>query len=208
MKIQWTKNSFGQTGFVTERSEYDAVLPIDSLMMDNAPLLINPEREAVAAFLAFGSFASGEFQLSRKFGPATAEALVKASDPVPLYPHPIEYYPKPLPGGLRSCFVGTDISVLSQEQEIAELSFAVLRSDQWNGSIVAHHAFGVASNAFLIDAMRKSNNIRAQLAVAVLFAEDFNVDYFVVSSDLVNDPEEQKFIENLLLVCKLGIVFS
>lgn len=206
MKIKWVNNSLGQSGFKATAVEYDALLPVDTLWMDKAPQKMNPEREAIAAYLAFGEFASGEFELYRKMGPTTATAMVADSEPTQLFPQPIEYYPKPLPLGLRKGYVGVSPDILGKDLDGIDAVIAVLPSDQWNGSMTSHKKLAVASNGFLIDALNRGG-IRARLAVAVLFAEDLNIDSLLVPGDLVPDEQERKALEDLLLACRLGLQF-
>ena len=71
MKISWQDSGYGQTGFHAEVEEYDAVPPVSALLLDHHPVNVNAEREAVAAYLAFGCWVSGDLKLPRHLGPTT-----------------------------------------------------------------------------------------------------------------------------------------
>ena len=147
MKITWKGTLSGQVGFHAELQEYDAVPPVESLLLDHAPVTMNPEREAVAAYLAFGHWSSGDLQLPHRLGPNTAAAIERDMRHVAVRPSPIEYYPKPLELGIRDVHVGFDASYV--RDDVAAI--AVLPGSGWTGSVRTLHSIAVASNAFTLD---------------------------------------------------------
>lgn len=204
MRISWKSTLFGQFGFHAELQEYDATPPIGSLLMDKAPASMNLEREALAGYLAFGPWVSGDLHLPHKLGPNTAAAIENDMSLVTVRPSPIEYYPKPLEIGLREVAVGFDPTFIS-----AIPSIAVLQASEWSGSIRGLQSVAVASNAFALDSMASESfaGIRARLAVAVLFAGDVSADVLVVHSPSSLPEPEKDRLTRLLLAVRLGVRF-
>lgn len=204
MKIKIQKNTYAPFNLVSERGEYDAIPPVDTLQVDFAPQLLNSDRLAIASYLVFGDFSSGDFELPLKCSPAAAEAIEQDAAPVQLRPAPIEYYPKALSAGQITAAVQFDLSSASSEHGI----FSILPSDRYNGMIVGHKQLIVSSNAFLFDSLNhRINSIRARLAVAVLFAEDFGVDTLRIDGITI-DAQEKIALVRLLAACRLGLGFQ
>lgn len=207
MKISWHGNDYGMTGLHAEPGEYDASLPVDSLLIDYAPRNINPERLAVAAYLAFGRWVSGDLQLPAKLGPATAAAIERDLKHVHVRPGPIEYYPKPLEIGTREIrlnFTEAKTDPFTQD------SMTILPSSGWNGGLRGLRSMTIASNAFALDSdtSHPQESIRARLAVGVLFAGDLSADRFVVQTpELITDSEISR-LTDLLLSVRLGLSFQ
>lgn len=206
MKITWKSTYYGQVGFHTELQEYDAVPPAESLLVDHAPASMNLEREAMAAYLAFGHWTSGDLQLPHRLGPNTATAIENDMKHVPVRPSPIEYYPKPLELGIREVHVGFDTSYV--RNDVA--SIAVLPASEWSGSIRGLRSLSVSSNAFVFDTAASTDTapgIRSRLAVAVLFAGDLSADTLIVNGDSIPEAEKTR-LTALLLAVRLGIIFT
>ncbi|WP_169251280.1 hypothetical protein [Brevibacterium sp. 'Marine'] len=203
MKLTWQGTNYAQVGFHSELHEYDAAPPVSSLLMDRAPVSINPEREAIAGYLAFGRWVSGDLQLPHRLGPNTAAAIENDLDHVQVRPGPIEYYPKPLEIGLREVELNFD----TKFPTVADCALTILPASEWSGSLRSLRSMAIASNAFVLDAAASSSSvsIRARLAVAVLFAGDLSADSFVISAD-IEEREKQK-LGNLLLSVRLGVRF-
>lgn len=205
MRITWKGTNYGQVGFHTELQEYDAVPPTDSLVMDRAPATVNFEREAIAAYLAFGHWTSGDLQLPHRLGPNTAAAIEADMKHVAVRPGPIEYYPKPLEVGLRDVHVGFDATHVRSDIP----SLAVLPSSEWAGGLRGLSSMTVASNAFVFDKATSSSDfeeIRSRLAVAVLFAGDLSADRLIINGEKISLSERER-LSALLLAVRLGILF-
>ncbi len=205
MKITWKGTNSGQVGFHAELQEYDAVPPADALLMDHSPSSINPEREAMAAYLAFGHWTSGDLQLPHRLGPNTAAAIEQDMQHVPVRPSPIEYYPKPLELGLRNVHVGFDSTYVRNDIP----SIAVLPASAWTGALRGLASVSVCSNAFIFDdaaSTTTSPSIRSRLAVAVLLAGDLSADELIVDGRGVPESERKK-LAALMLSVRLGIRF-
>lgn len=205
MKLTWKGTYTNQVGFhVEELAEYDAEPPVRSMLLDHGPTHKNPEREAIAAYLAFGRWASGDFVLPRKHGPNTARAIENDMKHVPLRPQPIEYYPKPLDIGIRTIdlwFTPDRIGV--------DNSISILPGAQWNGSIRTTLSLAVASNAHILDSsgIQGRRSVRARLAAAVLFADDLSADVLRIHPDAPVDEAEQARLSDLLGAARLGVEF-
>lgn len=202
MKVSWSSTHDNRIGFHTELHEYDAVPPVAALLIDHAPAMINAEREAVASYLAFGHWVSGDLQLAHKVGPNTASAIERDMSFVDVRPSPLEYYPKPLPTGSRRVSVDFDGSGVSSSGPF----ISVLPASRWNGALRSHNGIALGSNAFVFDAAASGGHvaIRCRLAVAVLFAEDLLADTFVLRANDV-DAREISRIRKLLAAVNIGL---
>lgn len=154
--------------------EYDAIPPVDALRLGTRPASLNADREAVAAFLAFGAWTSGDLELPRPLSPATAEAIERTAHPVRIRPRAVQYVPSALPRGHHP------VHVLTQPTDSALpiRTITVLPNVGTHGAMRSRMSYVVSSNAFALDTMYRSeeNFYRARLAVAVLFAEDMDAD--------------------------------
>ena len=207
MKITWLNDDSGMTGLRAEPGEYDASPPVDSLLFDYAPQSINPERLAIAAYLAFGRWVSGDLQLPTKLGPATAAAIERDLEHVHVRPGPIEYYPKPLEIGTRNVHLNlTEVG----STPFAEDTISVLPSSRWNGGLRGLRSLMISSNAFAIDSSGSAHreSVRARLAVAVLFAGDLTADTLMVRVPTELAEFETERLTELLLSVRLGIEFQ
>lgn len=205
MKITWEGTHTGQVGFHAELQEYDAVPPVGSLLIDHAPSSMNLEREAMAGYLAFGHWTSGDLQLPHGLGPNTAAAIERDMQHVSVRPSPIEYYPKPLEVGPRTVHVGFTPANIARGPS----SLTVLPASEWTGSMRALQSLVVASNAFALDAAASGTfeAIRARLSVAILFAGDLSADTLHIDCPPLGENEKQR-IRELLLAVRLGADFS
>lgn len=205
MKITWKGTQTGQVGFHAELQEYDAVPPVGSLLIDHAPSSMNLEREAMAGYLAFGHWTSGDLQLPHRLGPNTAAAIERDMQHVSVRPSPIEYYPKPLETGHRRVRVAFTPANISGELP----TLTVLPASEWTGSMRSLQSVVVASNAFALDSAASNGieAIRARLAVAVLFAGDLSADILNIYAPRL-DPGEERRIRELLLAVRLGVEFN
>lgn len=203
MKITWSTTNYGQTGFHIEHlGEYDAQPPVNSLLMDRAPRTMNPERQAIAAYLAFSPWISGDLHLPQRLGPNTAAAIERDHEHVQIRPVPIEYYPKPLEIGHRRAELVLDSFGHSGDSAFIN----IVRASDWAGSIRGLKSISVASNAFTLDAAAAHNevSIRARLAVAVLFAGELSVDALILPDDIVISEREFESLRKLLLAARIG----
>lgn len=200
MKIERKLGLGGRYQLVSVLGEYDAHPPVDRLIIDHQPRAENPELVGMACYLAFGNWCGGELQLPVKIGPATADAMARdsARAGVGLLPAPIEYYPKPLPLGVREIRVSRSLDRMPAD------TILDVRIDQWSGSMRSHTSVILPTNSFLFDS--QSGGVRAHLAVAVLFANDIQADQLVVEG-VVSEAEMER-LTALLSAVRIGVRFT
>lgn len=195
MKFTRVTNNSGQFTLTVERDGYDAFPPVMEFTADHAPKFKNPEREAIASTLLFGPWVGGEFEYVQKIGPNTVAEIRRFCEPLNVSCQPMEYYPKHLPQGNERATLSNELGVQASRYIVD------LPSDKYNGAIRTHHALAVATNSFMLK--QHSADMRPSLAVAVLFAEDFNVDTLVVNAGL--DQAELQRYQALLSAARLGL---
>lgn len=200
MKIETKLTPGGQYSLAAVLGDYDGQPPVNELIVDHPPRVENPELIGMACYLAFGRWCGGELQLPVKVGPATADAMRRdaAASGIGLLPAPIEYYPKPLPLGVREARLSRSLDI-DEKAAIHDV-----RIDQWAGSLRGHSRLVVPSNSFLIDGV--GNEVRAHLAVALLFADDMQVDSLSVESAASEDDRPN--LASLLSAVRIGIQFA
>lgn len=195
MRFSTKSNLYGRWGVHVELSEYDAVPPVQNIAYEASPLKLNPEVEAAALTLLFGRFSGGEMEFSHKVGPNTAKAIQRYLEPTIGFVSPIEYYPKALPLGGMDTLVCENGALQPTGSE-----FNSLRSDQFNGAIKSQRAIAVANNSFVLK--QSSDDIRPALASAMLFAEDLEVETFVVQSGTIPNFDE---VQSLLSAVRINL---
>ena len=195
MRFSIKSNLYGRWGIRAELSEYDAIPPIQNIAYEASPLKINPEVEAAAITLLFGRFSGGELEFPHKVGPNTAKAIQRYVEPTIGFVTPIEYYPKPLPLGTMKTTVRE-----SNTTDLPENAFISLRSDQFNGALKTQRSMAVANNSFVLKS--NVNDIRPALASAMLFAEDLEVESFVVPEGTIPNFEE---VQRLLSAVRINL---
>lgn len=195
MKFTRVTNNSGQFTLIVERDGYDAFPPVMEFTADHAPKFKNPEREAIASTLLFGPWVGGEFEYVQKIGPNTVAEIRRFCEPLNVSCQPMEFYPKPLP-------LGHETAELSNEPGSHTSRFIIdLPSDKYNGAVRTHHGLAVATNSFMLK--QTENDFRPSLGVAVLFAEDFDVDTIVLRSSVELGLLTR--YQALLSACRLGI---
>ncbi|MFH0411412.1 hypothetical protein ACG98H_04780 [Corynebacterium sp. L4756] len=196
MRFSIKSNLYGRWGIHAELSEYDAVPPVLNVAYEATPLKLNPEVEAAALTLLFGRFSGGEMEFAHKVGPNTAKAIQRYLEPTIGFISPIEYYPKALPLGGMETLVKEEDAFQSDGS-----AFISLRSDQFNGAVKSQRAMAVANNSFVLK--QDADDIRPALASAMLFAEDLEVETFVVSQNAIINFEE---VRRLLSAVRINLV--
>lgn len=181
MRISKSRNKHRQIAYTAELSEYDAEPPTRTWLLDGLHEKINPELEAVALYLIFGSWCGGEFVVPQKMGPNTA-AAISAHAGIDFFPSPIEYYPKPIFRGSNA------VTVTRCLENAGPDTLVVLSGAAWNGSLKSTSGLAVATNA---DVFETANTIpTASLAVAVLLAEELDMAEIMLDSDLGSGADE------------------
>lgn len=198
MRFNIKSNLYGRWGITTGLSEYDAIPPVDNIAFEGRPLSLNPEVEAVALTLLFGRFSGGEMEFAHKVGPNTAKAIQRYLEPTISFVAPIEYYPKPLPLGNQSIVVSESLADVSQNG-----AFISLQTDRYNGAIKSHTSIVVASNSFSLK--QTPADLRPALASALLFAEDLEVERFLVPQGSIDNFDE---VQKLLSAVRINLEHS
>lgn len=192
MKFNRARTKTRQIAYSVELSEYDANPPVPQLLLDDLPLKLNPELEAISLYLIFGPWCGGEFVTPAKMGPNTAATI--SSDAIPdFFCGPIEYYPKALPLGV------TTVRVTDTLRRIDECNtISCLDSTQWNGSIRSLGSLAVASNYRSF--MRYAGDPRPLIGVALLFAEEMNANTLVFPKGTFEASEFKRYLKLLQAV--------
>lgn len=185
MIIDWHRHEGDRHALTATPQEYDAYPPLPALIMDGAPGRLDPDRLALAAYLAFGRWCAGDLTLPEQgASPAVAEAIEDDARPVRVRPSPVQYAPRALVRGETEVAVSTSLPA----DDAAGPRIAVVPSTVAEGRLRTGDATVVASNAFLLDAAAgPAQGFRAHLAVAVLFAEDHSAAGLRLPSVAVGD---------------------
>lgn len=208
MIIKWLGEFDGQAGFFVEPGDYDGTPIISNLWMDSVPKVRHWDREAIAAFLIFGSTFGGPVTMPHKFSPAVANAMKTLSTPIQLDLQPIEYYPKSLPIGERRLVLIRDTPVperLLSPSSQAESYLEVLPSDKASGAIRRINGLTVASNAWLHQSASGLASWYPFIAMGCLFAEDLDAGTIVIPESVDTSSQEWKNLSYLLSTARLGL---
>lgn len=186
MRISKSRTVHRQVAYTVELSEYDAQPPANVWLLDGLPDKVNPELEAVALYLIFGSWCGGEFLVPQKMGPNTAAAITRHAG-MDFFPGPIEYYPKPILRGSRMITVSEDLGKAGNN------SLVLLGGSSWNGSLKSTSSLVLSSNTEIFSTEATSSITK--LAPAVLLAEVLDVAEILMDFDL---GEVDESVSNLL----------
>lgn len=196
MIIHAQTNNAAQFGLWATLSDYDGTPPAEALLLDHKPTHSNPDRVAVAAYLAFGRWCGGELTLPSKISPATASAIAFDAHPLHTLCQPIEYYPKALPIGQHRITLSLGLPIDDERPTICDLP-----AHRWNGSLRSLSSVAVGSNSFLF--RQSENDVRPILAVGLLFAEDVSADVLILETAV--EPSELTRLRALLSAVRLGL---
>lgn len=204
MKITWSQNSHLGKHLDAVPHEYDAQPPFRNLLLDATPTRLTPDREAMAAYLAFGRWSTGDFIVPRRMSDRVARAIEEDARPLRIRPTPIDYQTFPVARGGKVLNVCTAIQHVGLHNEDAQL--CVLPSSEWNGCLTSVDQIVLSSNAEMIDRVTKGS-IRAQLAVAVLFADDFHANSLRWGTGECDSSELYKLTQ-LISSCGLQLLLT
>lgn len=183
---------------------YDAFPPVNALVLDDLPRMRDPDRVALASYLAFGAWSSGSFVVPHDLSPTAAEAIEADARPLPIRPCPVEYAARALPRTFETVDVRFRLSPEPAEHPV----LAVVPNTLAHGVFRTNATTIVPSNAFVLDSARASVGpcIRARLAVAVLFAEDVGASALRIA-DAVSDAAELARLQALTRSVNLDVCF-
>lgn len=209
MIIKWKSEYIGHIGFEATPDDYDGIPKFANYWLDAGPKLRHPDREAVAAFLIYGSYLGGLTQMPHKFSPAVDVVLRDAAGEASAAFSPIEYYPKALPVGSRTMRLSwsEDEKEKIDAEGVADVFLRLERSDRVSGSMRSVNGLTVASNAWIHvpDCAESIYRIYPFLAAAVLYAEDLEADTIQVQGNYDKDKDAWETIVRLLGSARLGI---
>lgn len=188
MRITREYDTLGRTVYRAELSEYDAEPPVREWIIDNAPIKINPDLEAVALYLIFGPWCGGEFTVPNKMSPNTAAAVSRHAG-FDFFCSPIEYYPKRLPGGNNSLLVTEDLADLTRNTIVS------IFSGEWNGAIRSTDSAVIANNGSLFGAGPDREN--SVLAIGVLLADELAASTISFKSDTDVSVKSQELLREI-----------
>lgn len=174
MKITRTLDALKRTTYHAELSEYDAEPPAREWILDDLPLKVNPELEAIALYLIFGPWCGGEFVVPNKMGPNTAAAIARDAQH-DFFCSPIEYYPKALLRGSGTLFAS------ERPADLGPGTVVSLNSADWNGSVRSTSSAAVAHNGAFFTT--RTNDLRPRLALAILLADELGASRILVEAD-------------------------
>lgn len=205
MIIHLTRDDDHRAVLRIQLEEYDATPVTDHLTLGFGPQRVNNDRLAIASYLAFGLYASGNLQLAAEVSPSVAEAIEADAATVPVRVAPVVYAPRTLPAG------DTPVTVqwTGKQQDAESPNITVIPDLEARGSLRHGASVFVASNAYVLDALSPgtSSAFVARLAVAVLFAEDLDAKQLQVATDATPDAALAARLRALLQSVNLDLVF-
>lgn len=187
MILSWESHEGGSASLVARVQEYDATPPISSLMIDALPSNRHPDREALAGYLAFGRWTSGDLVMPDGPSPLVAEAIEQDSLPTRVRPREVMYVPRSLPHGRHRVSVLETIPSGPSPDRL----LAIVPSPLARGVFASGQQLIVPSNAFALGDGPTSRR-RSLLAVAVLFAADIDADVLCLDRGGVSSAEAER----------------
>lgn len=195
MRIVWEQEESGATRLTAEPEEYDAFPPMGSVLLDAPPARRDADREALAAYLLFGRWMSGEASLPGGPSPHLAEAIERDASPVRLRVRNVESAPRALPRGERAVQVVFGLPDRAPRMP----TLAVVPSTVAGGLFRTADLMVIPSNAVLLDWV-DSGSLRARLGVAVLFAADAGAEVLRLAPGELGTDEQARLTTLLLSV--------
>lgn len=202
MILTWTSSPPDDIALLAQPQEYDALAPVDGLTLDALPTHRHPDREAIAGYLAFGRWSSGDMRFPEPVSPFVAEAIEDDALPVKVRPRGVTYAPRASPLGTRGATVRFDLPTDSTTGPV----IAVVPSTIAQGHSASSSRVVIPTNAFVLD-HGEAPSIRARLAIAVLFASDIEADVLEVEGVSV-PPKEALRLSALLHTVNLGLTIA
>lgn len=202
MILSWETSTTGGVSLVAQVQEYDAYPPVSALKLDAPPMNRHPDREALAGYLAFGQWVSGDLVMPASPSPLLAEAIEQDSLPVRVRPREVDYVPRALPRGRRRVLVTDEIPTC----ESSDHCLAIVPSSLARGVFTTGQHLIIPSNAFALGADPTVRR-RSLLAVAVLFAADIDADILSLTEG-EQSHEESSRLGDLLQCVNLQLELS
>lgn len=184
--------------------EYDGHPPIAVFRLDYVPRRLSADRLALAVFLLFRPWISGELAVSEPMAPQLAEAIRDYSGFATVLVRPVEFQAMPIITGRRSA--RALVVDLEEQQEPGDgpddssILLTLLRADQAAGSLRTAQSATLVSNGFMLgDGPEREAEIAA--AICCLVAEDLDLGELYL-------PRTARDAELARLVRNVGIVLN
>ena len=212
MLINWRgRDGLGRVGFNAVPGQYDAVPPIESLLVDRDLSLITDDVLSLSGFLAFLPYCSGSTTLPRKVSPELAQAMEASMSPAWSQISPVEFEPRAAPVGDGFLFVDSEFTAPAPLPNIwgmpRNMSVSVLDAAEWAGSILSMDSLAVASNAAILSKCAPSSlAFTPYLAVALLYMESYRCGTLVVPDDVLSDDDAWQRVKQLVSACKFSLL--
>ncbi|MCW1805159.1 hypothetical protein [Brachybacterium squillarum] len=212
MKIEWTgRDGVGRFALSASPEGYDAVPPLDRLIVDRDMLIVNDEILALSGFLAFAPYIGSGVTLPKRVSPEVAAAMQQFASGSYLQITPVDFEPFAAPTGRGMLFVDNGMcneNALRNVWGLARNStISVLDASKWGGYLISTDHLRVASNArVLADLGEVRDRMLPFLAVALLFVDSMKASTLVVPDDSFESDEEFRRAAQLLDAAKLSLL--
>lgn len=171
-----TDDGTGRCSLAARPGPADRPLPVTALLLDAAPLTIDPDRVAVAGAVLFGDHSGGELSFAQPISEAVADALYSgmghrvthavasaAQGPEPTSPAP--------PTQATTLSVDASTGLGDPTPGIDRTRLCLVPGERFQGALYGVKEAVIASNAWLLATYL--DPARVHLAAGILFAHDF-----------------------------------
>lgn len=212
MILEWQgRNALGQYSIVAEAGEYDAIPPIDRLIIDRDMMVVNNDSLSLAATLAFGQYCSGTITMPRKVSAEFASAVQSALAPTWVQVSPVDLEPFAAPLGSGFLFVSDGLTLFDTVPNRwgtpRNSRLTVLDSTRWAGSILSTDSIAVSSNAHTLSQFAGAGlGFLPFMAVGVLFMESLRCGTMVVPDDAIADDGTFVKVSRMVGAANFGLL--
>lgn len=171
-----TDDGTGRCSLAARSEATDRALPVAALLLDAAPLTIDPDRVAVAGAILFADHSGGELSVSQPISEAVADAVYTSMGlrvthavasaergPQPASPAP--------PTQATTLSVDASTSLGDPTPGIDRTRLRLVPGERFQGALYGVKEAVIASNAWLLATYL--DPARVHLAAGILFAHDF-----------------------------------
>jgi hypothetical protein len=191
--------------------EYDATPTLNEVCVSAMPLVVSPDRAAVAAVLCFANFIAGSFAMARGCSPQVSNAIRRWFAPADMHVLNVDFEPTAHKDGDAAVHVVAEgINTRGDEARLTGGNDVVFRIvNEGTGSVATRHEIGLASNAWLLADPSGSTveRILPGVGIAVMFAEDLFANAISIpGADLEVEAALWTKLQSLLDSTGLGLV--
>lgn len=212
MKIEWrSRSATGQFNFQATPGEYDGVPPIDRLSFDRGPLIVQDDVLALAGFLAFAPYCSGPVSLPRSVSAELAREMQRFLDPVWVQATPVEFEARRAPQGDGFAYLSTEPGIGAVLPNVwgqpRNVTFRLLDSSEWTGSLMTSDQLHVGSNATVLGKLGpRQYAALPSVGAALLYMESFKCSTLVLPDDMILDARVWERLSSLIHACKYSLL--